>query len=416
MVSVRVETIGSCHRELHIEVPSQDVDSQIAKSYQQYQKSLQIPGFRKGKVPLGLIKARFGQMIEAKAIDEMMSTAYSDAVGAEGIAPLSKAQIESYDHKPGEGLSFVAKVEVRPTVDLQNYIGIDLVKPVYRLTDEDVAARLEGIREKQGVDRPVDRPAKEGDHLLADLQELDSAGLPILGKKREDVAVKLDKSESQLQNQLIGISRGETRTVRFETDKQPRPELVCLAVTAKDVRERDVPPLDDELAKDLGLSTLDELRQSVRDAMELEVERWSTQAMQARIIDHLVSRHEFDVPESMVESYLDSMIEDARRESNGQHLDEEYLREQSRSAVIRNLKAYFILDSITAREGIEVTDDDVDSRIRRIASSNNTPLPGLKRALEGRNQLGRMKSDIIEEKTMTFLIDHAHITEEVVHE
>jgi trigger factor len=413
MVNVRVEKLGTCLRELHVEVPAETVDVEVDGAFRLYQKTLQVPGFRKGRVPMNLVKARFGQVIEAEVIDGVIKEAYREAIENEGLIPLSQAEIDHYEYRRGESLHFTARVEVRPTIQVENYSGIEVVKPVYRLTDEDVQMRLDALRERHGVDRPVDRPAQEGDHLVADIQELDRTGVPILGRKREDVTLRLGDEQSELDRQLTGVRRGETRRVSLRDERQPHQEFVA-AVTIKDVRERELPPLDDEFAKDLGESTLDDLRETVRKSLEREVEQWSRQQVEAEIIDHLVNRHEFDVPESMVNSILDSIVEDAKREANGRPIDEEFLRKQHRPGVIRNVKAYFILDAITTQEGIEVTDADVDSRIDRIARTYNVSFQDLKRAIVGRKQIDRMKSDIVEEKIMTFLIDRAKIREEVV--
>ncbi|MBI4531809.1 MAG: trigger factor [Candidatus Latescibacteria bacterium] len=415
MVNVHVEKLGTCLLELHIEVPAETVDAEIEKSFRLYQKTLQLPGFRKGRAPMNLVKARFGRVIEAEAIDGVVKEAYMEAMTDEGLLPLSQAEIDHYDYRRGESLRFTARVEVRPTLHVENYSGIEVVKPVYHLTDEDVQMRLDALRERHGVDRPVDRPAQEGDHLIADIQELDQTGVPILGRKREDATMKLGDGQSDLDRQLIGVRRGETRRVHLRNERQPNRALV-VAVTIKDVRERELPPLDDEFAKDLGESTLDDLRDTVRKSLEREIEQWSRQQAEARIIDYLVGQYEFDVPKSMVNSILDSIIEDAKREANGHPIDEEFLREQNRPGVIRNVKAYFILDAITVQEGIDVTDADVDSRIDRIARAYNVPFQDMKRAIVGRNQIDRMRSDIIEEKIMTFLIDRAKIREEVVRE
>lgn len=423
MVNVRVEKFGTCQRELHIEVAAETVDTEVEAAYRLYQKNLQIPGFRKGKIPMDLIKARFGKMVEAEVIDKAISKAYKEAIESEELIPLSHAEIDHYDYQRGGPLRFTARVEIRPTIHVENYLGIEVVKPVYHMTDEDVQARLDGLRERHGVDRPVDRPAQEGDHLVADIQELDTTGVPLLGKKREDVLLKLGGKESEFDRQLIGASRGDVRRIYLQSERQvghggerQADRGVVLAITVKDVRERDLPPLDDEFAKDLGESTLDDLKISVRESLEQEIAQWSRRQVEAKIIDYLVSRHEFDVPESMVNSSLDSIVEEAKREADGRSIDEEFIKVQNRSGVIRNIKAYFIIDAITDKEGIDVTDADVDSRIDRIARTYNLSFQDVKRSIIGRSQMDKMKSDISEEKTMGFLIDHAKIREQIVTE
>ncbi len=435
-MNVQVTESGTWRRTLEIEAPAEDVDKRLNDAYRKYSKTLNLPGFRKGKIPLSVVKRQFGPAIQGEVVQEMVEEFYREASEAEGIQPVSQASIDDINFEEGQPLVFKASVDVRPEITVETYKELKVTRPVFAVEDEHVDSRLRYMQEESATEQVVERAADLDDVVFADVEELDEGGSPVPDHGSEDQSIRLFKTEdgkpTDLAEQLMGISAGESREVKItrpvqdehdhedcdhdhdpdDHDEGPKEETVMFRVTAKEIRERELPELDDELAQDVGgVETLDELKTQIRNEMQTQYEQMIRQRVEENLMDALIEENPFEVPDSMVENYLNGMIESYKQEQAGhdQGIDEDALREEGRDQAERGVKRFLLLDAVADQENIEVTDDDLDKHLEEMSQRHNIEGPRLRQILSRTEQLDQIESEIKTQKTFDFLIDNADV-------
>ena len=327
---------GKWERELEVEVPAERVESETATAMRRYQKRLELPGFRKGKVPLRLIESRYGDSIRSDVIGDMLPALMQEAAREAGLVPAAPPRITKLEHEPGQPLSFTAAFDIWPEVEVEKHEGLEVTRMIHAVTDAEVDEQLTELQNRQAAEQTVERPLEKGDVLIADLQRIDESGVPIVGEKYEERYFLIGGDEApspEFEEALVGIAAGEERQVRFTyRDDLPNPELAGkeerFLVTAREVRERKLPELDDEFAKDLGdqFQSLEELRTHLRSQLESRWEYAGRQRLRGELIEALLKENPVELPDSLVENYIETMRrerEEARARS-GRHHDHDH--------------------------------------------------------------------------------------------
>ena len=268
---------GQWERELEVEVPAERIEAEYTKACRRYQKRLEVPGFRKGKVPLNLVRRRFGDAIRSEVIQDLLPILMQEAAREAGVVPAAPPSIGKLEHEPGEALIFTAHVDIWPEIEVGNYDKLRVTRMVHEVTDQEIDDQLKEMQNRHATERSVDRPLEKGDVLIADLQRLDDGAVPIIGDKYEEryfIIGAGDAPSPEFEEATLGMRQGDERQVRFAyRDDLPNQELAgkqeFFSVTARDVRERQMPELDDDFAKDVGeqFETLEALRAHVAQSM-----------------------------------------------------------------------------------------------------------------------------------------------------
>ncbi|HCR18093.1 MAG TPA: trigger factor [Candidatus Latescibacteria bacterium] len=429
-MKVQVTESDTWRRTLEVEVPGEDVEKRFDTAYRSYSKTLNLPGFRKGKIPLNVVRKRFGKAIQGEVLQEVMQEFYREASRSEGLNPVSEATIEEVDYDEGTPLTFKASVDIKPELEVEGYKRIKVTRPVFKVEDTDVEGHLGYLQDQGATEKVVDRAAELGDVILADIQEIDESGVPIVGRKQEDRTFLIggrNATNHDLDNQLVGISAEEERRVNLkhaEADDHdhdeghhhdhPDGQEVRFQVKAKEVRERELPNLDDEFAKDLGdFESLDALKDKIREDFQARADETSRRRLEENILDVIIEGNEFELPESMVENFLNNLVENYKKEHEGHDhdIDEAAIREESRPGAIRNLKRYLLLESIAKKEEIKVEEEDINKHLDGLSQQYNLEGSQMRQMLSRSGQLERMESELLETKSLTFLIDEADVDE-----
>jgi len=417
-MKVEVTESGAWRRTLEIEVPREDVDERLKEAYKNYSKSLNLPGFRKGKIPVSVVKARFGPAILDEVIAKTEEEFYREASQEQGLHPVSQATIEETSFEDGEPLKFKASVDVMPELDIQNYKGLKVVRPVFPVEDSYVDDQLQGMREQNATEKQVDRKAELGDVIQADFVELDEDGNEIADRAQSDRMFLIGgpNANHDLDNQLAGIEVGETRDVQYshshETeDGETHTHDVRFRVTAKEIRERELPELDDEFAKDVGpFESLDDLKKRILDDITAQADGASRSRLVENIVEELITQNEFEVPNSMVENYLDNFIEQMKKERQTEEVEnEDEIRENAKPGALRGVKRYLLLEQIAEKESVEVTEEDVDKHLETMSERHNIEGARIRQILGRSGQLDRIKSDLLDDKVFDYLIEQAKV-------
>lgn len=353
-------------KQIEVEVPAERVKGALQRAYGEYQQKTQLPGFRKGKVPLDMIKRRYGQAIDAEVIDNLVSETYQEVQREHGINPAGAAQVEEIDFDRERPLKYKAVVEILPEIALKEYLDIHVEKEIPRVTDADVDATLESLRDHYAEVSSVDTEAKEGHFIVADIQGVDRSGVPIIGDKLENADFQLGKSSfgPEFDTELVGLKRDDDRTVKVVYPKDyTDPKLAgserFFSVKIKEVKEKILPELNDELARIVGgFNSLKELREELEKDLLHRAERAVEGKLRNDIADHLTKENPILVPEGMVNRFLDSFVEDIKGKST-EPFDEELIRNRYRPYAVNQIRLHLIFNEIARREKIEGGDEQV---------------------------------------------------------
>ncbi|MFH1571917.1 MAG: trigger factor [Gemmatimonadota bacterium] len=432
-VKTSVTEKGKWEREIEVEVPAERVEKETANALRRYQKRLELPGFRKGKVPLRLIESRYGESIRSDVIGDMLPALMQEAAREAGLVPAAPPRITKLEHEPGKPLSFTAALDIWPEVEVAKYEGLEVTHMVHEVTDDEVAEQLKELQGRHATERSVERPLAKGDVLIADLQRTDVGGVPIVGDRYEEryfVTGEADAPSPEFEEALVGISAGEERQVRFTYRQDlPNPDLAgkeeTFRVKAREVRERSLPALDDEFARDLGdqFKTLEELRTHLRSQLVSRWEYASRQRLRAELLDQLIRHNPLELPESLVENYIETMRrerEEAQRRRGPRHRhddhdhdlggEDEEIGEEERQTAARRLKTYLILEGLRKKLEVKVTDEEFEEHLRSRAESAGMKLEDIKRS----PRIEDLRRDLEEERIFAHLGERAVTKEEKI--
>ncbi|HIE04968.1 MAG TPA: trigger factor [Candidatus Latescibacteria bacterium] len=410
MVTAHVREIDAIRREIEVEAPVDEVERELEEAYRKYQKDTQLPGFRKGKVPLSLIKARFGQAIQEEVFSRLIRRFYKEAREQLGIEPLFQAELGGIDYKPGERFRFTATVDVQPKLEV-DYSGLRATRRLFKVSEENVDRWIDEIRERHAQVRTVAREARFGDLVRVDVQRTDASGLPIVGHRQEGVLIELGKSGvgEDFDEQLVGARRGEERQIFLERrDSSGNPVTLGYRILVKEVYEKVLPELDDEFARDEGYEDLEDMRSAVREYLQRKLDELSTRELRTELLNQLLDRNDVPVPDRLVDRYLDVLLEDMRR--RGEEVDED-ARRGHRTRILREIKTKWLLSSVAEQEGISASDEEVEDLVRIRARSEGRPFEELERAYKEDGRWERIRDEVLEEKVWEFLESKAQIEE-----
>ena len=401
-MNVQVTESGTWRRTLEVETPVEAVNERLDAAYRKYSKTLSLPGFRKGKIPLKVVKRHFGQAIQGEVIQELVGEFYQDACESAGIHPVSQAEIEIIEFEEGQPMVFQASVDVRPEITVEAYKGLRVTRPAAEIGDEHVQVQLRLMQDEHAKERVVERAAEFEDVVFADIAELGEDGDPIPDHGTADQSIRLLGVGRSLEfsKQLVGISAGEAREVTVaavsaddpDSDPDHDRKTVQLRVMAKEIRERVLPELTDDWAREVGgAETLDALKTQILDEMRAHYKLISRQRVEENLINALIEGNPFEIPESMIETHLDNVVESYKQEhADRGEVDEDAIRESSREQVEHGLRRHLLLNAVAAQENIEVTDEDLDKHLEDLSQRHNIEGPRLRQILSRSGQLDQI--------------------------
>ena len=422
-----VRETGRWERDLEVEVPPERIDREMQRALRGYQKRLEIPGFRKGKVPLRLIQQRYGPSIRSGVIEDLLPELMREAAQQTGLMPAGTPRITRLDESEAGGLSFTASIDIWPEVDVQGHEGLKVTRLTHGVSDEEVEEQLQQLQRQHASERSVERGLARGDVLIADLQRLDEGGVPIIGDRYEEryFLIGDDNAPSpEFEEALIGIEAGAERKVRFQyREDLPNEELAGtrahFAVTAREIRERTLPELDDEFAREVGdrFEGLEQLRDHLRSQLD---ERWgylARQKLRSDLIEGLHQSNEVELSESLVDNYLESMRRERERQEHGDdHHDHDHGHEpeeptaEEREDAVKRLKTYLIMEGLRKKVSVEVTDEEFEGYLADRSRQLGMQLEKLKRSPRAAD----LRRDLEEDKIFAYLEEHAIVEERAV--
>jgi trigger factor len=419
-LDVTINTISEVRHEAEILVSKEELQPHFDKAYLKYQPKVELKGFRKGKAPMEMVKKLYGEAIEHEALDEVATEVYRKAMIERDIAPLGTPSMVDMDFKRGDHFRFKIQYDVKPVVPLTMYKGIAVEKPIHKVTDEEIETEIHHLLQSNSTTTDV-QAVTDAEHIVtADAQELDDTGTPIIGKKTTDARFYLaDPSLAQeIKDSLRSATAGETYRATFKSKHGDHSHAINLAITPKKIEKLNLPSFNEELVKKISggkVSTPDEFKKSMRGDVERYWTEHSERKLDDMIAQELVKSHDFPVPESMVNSFLDAFVDDVKNKSRDKKLpkqfDEKKFREESRDYATWQAKWLLLKERIAEVENIKVTEEELE----KLAEAESARIGVDKeRLLEYYRVSSTGTERLMTEKLMAFLKSHAKVTEKVL--
>ncbi|MDA8169933.1 MAG: trigger factor [Nitrospiraceae bacterium] len=410
-----VEEVSPTKKRLKIEIPPQRIEEEIKDSLEKLRQRTKVPGFRVGKAPITLIEKKFGKDVEGEVLQKLVPQFYSEGLKEAGLRPVSSPEFEETgSFRRNEPFNMTLLVEVMPKIEDLVYTGIKVKDAETSVEDKDVEDVLKRLAEEKSVFEPMEAPLAEGGIAILDYT--------VEGEEKSYEAqvfrVGGKSMPEEFSKGLMGKKKGESFdiAVKFPEDYQLKSVAgrdVVFHVTLKDTKKVKVPAIDDELAKDYGRENLEGLRAHIKEEA-LKSKKQALQRMQkTEIMKKLVDKYDFEAPASMVEKEIAMLVEDAvtaAQRAGEPAPDTAALKEGKKEEAVRNVKATLLLDLIGEREKIDVSEEDMKTRVEEMARRMSLPPEHIIKYYVSRHgSLDALRHAIYEEKVLDFLLEKAEL-------
>jgi len=423
-VKYKAKSLEECTTLFEIEVSPQMISRVFDEVYADMAKVANIPGFRVGKAPVDMVRLHYAKDAREEVLKRLIPEAYRQAVQQHSIEPVSFPEISDVIFEEDKPLTFKAKVDTRPKLKLKDYKGLAVDRKKVAINEADVDKTIENLREVSAKYIAADdRPLRMGDYAVVDLEcFVDGKDAH---KKRENLWLAIEKESfiAGLTEKMVGMKKSEQRDIDVKLpgnypDKTIAGKAAQYRVLVKEVKERQLPAVDDAFAKEMGRPGLDDLRKEIFKELEARALAGAEVEVENGILNKLIDAHSFKVPSGFVSRQLDLMVADAKKRLEAKGLKREdldkrdaELREKFKGDAERQVKLLFILDAIASAEKIEADDADLTEAYKAMAAQAGKTEDFVREHYEKEGLVDNLRDKIREGKTIRFLLDNAKITE-----
>ena len=420
-------TETTCKREIELEIPAENVTKATEKVARDLARVARIPGFRPGKAPVTLIRRRFAGDIQGEVLQSLVPEYLEKALDEKKLVPVTRPEVDKVEFKEGEPLKFRAVFEVLPEFELGNYQGLEIQVDAVEAGEAQVDKVVEEMRERAATFVPVEgRAAKDGDFALIKLSGMPEGGGDPVEADNIMCHIGAEETLESFTENLRGANSGETKKFQSKyPDDYPDQKLAGktydYSVEVLAIKEKKLPEANDEFAKDAageasGVTTVAELRKKILENLEAAKEEQQSSQAREKILEALVKKHDFPVPEALVEHQMDVRLERTVRSLTAQGVDPRAvnvdwvsLRRRQHDRAVDDVKAELLLDRVADAEKIEATDEDVEKEISALAERSGESATALRARLTKQGALDRMKSKLRSDKTIEWLYRNTRI-------
>ena len=424
-MSVQVENLEKNMVKLTIEVPAEELEKAIDAAYKKQKNQISIPGFRKGKVPRAMVEKMYGvEVFYEDAANTLMQQNYPSAVEESGVDIVSRPSIDDVQIEKGKPFIYTAEVAVRPEVTLGKYMGVTVTKIDTSVSDDEVAEALEQQRNNNARTISVtDRPVAVGDTAVIDFEGFVD-GVAFEGGKGENHPLEIGSHTfiDNFEDQLVGKNAGDEVEVNVTFPEQYQAadlagKPATFKVKINEIKAKELPELDDEFAQDVSeFDTLAEYKESLKKNLEEKKENEAKRTKEDEAVQKIIDKSKMDIPEAMIDTQCETMIEEfaQRIAQSGLSMDQylqfsgltvDGLKEQVRPEALSRIQASLVLEQIAKDENIEVSDDDVNAEIEKMAASYGMEADKLKEYM-GDAEKESMKKDLAINKAVELVMSN----------
>jgi trigger factor len=422
-LTVELVEVSSCKRNLAVEVPAQEVDEEVEKFAREYSRNVKVAGFRPGKVPMSVIRQRYGSDLRKDATQSIIERCWKNAIAERNFKPLSQPQVKEVDNKPGVPLKFTVSFEVLPPLEVKDYKGVPVTLSSPSVTDEDVNKAIDTLRENGAQFVPVEGEARDGLHLTLTVDGMFEDSPKPMHEEEVTLVVGHPQTNAEFSENLRGAKSGETRIfeVSYPADyhrKRFAGKKVTYTVLVKDIKEKQLAELNDEFAKDMGTESLDALKSRVRDDLVTQARQVAEKKARETLLDSIVERQTVEVPECLVNDELESHANRVATnlayqgvDINQASIDWKKIFEEERPRAEQAVRRSLFLDAIARQENIELTDEDINSELQKFAEGTGKSATALRAQLEKEERIHSFEEHLRQNKALDFIYRNANITE-----
>ena len=415
-LKINIKNINEYTREIKLDIPWETLEPDFEACMKKFSKKVKLPGFRPGKIPRERLLQQFQPNIEAQFMDDNIYKYYLTALQDKKIVPVNQAAISDVNFKMGDEFSFTAKFEVEPDFSLPRFKKnmFQVQRNKFIPDEQDINDAIDQLRRSYARIETVEDGAKEKDFILCDLQKLDDSGVAIIGKKFEKQMLKVgDGSFTDDQKEkLVGLKPEDLARVELP-DNEDKTIKSPYELKVIKVERENLPEIDSDFVKlvnpDLG--SVDDLREDVLKKINENFEERSKQAFERELSDALIEKAGLNVPPSMVDNYLNNILEDVKKQNSGEPLDEEKVLETYRPSAERNLRWYLIRKKIIDQEEIKFERKDIDAEIENLVTRSPNSEKEIRRFYKKPSNRQRIEDDMIEKKILEYLDQFAKVKE-----
>ncbi len=426
---VRLEDLSSVKKVLHVEVPQEEVKQKMDEAYRDLSKKVKVKGFRPGKVPRNVLKRLYKSDVDADVSQNLIQTTLFDAIREHELRMVGAPDIAPFELDEAVPFRYDATVEIAPDIPDIDYSGLKLKKSIYPVGEEEIDAQLRMLQKKVSEHKPVteERPVQKGDFVVVDYEATqEGAPFEAIGSS-ENHTLEIGRAAiaPEIDEALPGKMPGETVDVQvaFPGDygnANLAGQTVDFRITIKEIREEVLPPIDDELAKNFGaFANLDALRDAIRANLKQGYDKRSEQEISEQVFSALLEQTDFEVPDTLVESETNAIIEDFRRqfESNNITMESlgitpEKIAEDHRETAVQQVRRHLILSKLIEQMNLELPDEELQEPFQSIAQSAGATVDAVREHYtQNQEKLSFLKHTLLEKKAIDLIIENSDVEE-----
>lgn len=418
-METKINVISEAENELEVSLSYDEILPEIEEAYKEERKNISMPGFRKGKVPTSMLKKMYGEAIEYKASEKIANSKFWNIVDEMGLKPISTPQLVDIDYDFGKKLSFKIKYEVMPQIELKDYKGQDIEKPIFKIKDEDIDKEINHMLKAKAAFEDTEIVEGNSERLTLNLQRLDKDGNPVEGQRSENIKVELDdpKVNPQIPQNAKGKKVGDTFDFTFVDEHYHGEELhkeeFNYSAEIVKIEKIVLPEVTEELVKDISrnkAATLDELKEQTKKNFEDYYNSQTENIFTNQLLDKVIKNNEFAVPKGYVELLLNRMVENEKENAKRYkvpNFNEREVRQNLQSRAEWNAKWQIILENLARIEEIKVEDADIEEMAKTESERIGIDVEKLKKYFKESNKT----ETLLEEKVVKFLKENNNIIE-----
>lgn len=418
-LDIEVRDEAQWRRTLAITIPADIVTAERRKIAKTLARQVRIPGFRAGKIPPSVIEKRFGPALDREMVDKVVGDAYKEALDSQELRPISEGEIQKLDFEPEQDLAFEISFDVEPTYEFSRLTGFSVTRPATQVGDEEVDRVVERLREQQGSWVPVEEGRPEaGDLVSLTATQLNDEGEDELEPHDYDLQLGQGDAIEDVESAVYTLEVGQEGEfeVTFPDDfpnEERRGLSQKLRLKLRERKVRELPELDDDFARSVGeFEDLEALTSRIREDLEKEANDQAEGAVRGQLLDAIIDANPFDVPGSMVDRYIDSVLGQAGQgqvDPNDERM--QVVREQFRPEAERAVKRMLVIEKVAEAKELAATEDDVDDRIEKIAEANDTSASEVYGRFQKSGRLEQIERELTEQKVFEYLKSESEIVD-----
>jgi trigger factor len=424
-MKVDVDIVNPVQRKVRVELPPEVVTREFSHVYGRMVRRARIKGFRPGKVPRQVLEGIYGDEVRGEVLTHLVESSLKEVFRERGLSVVSRPQVEADDLAEGKSFAFSAVVEVKPEIEIHDYLSLELNKVKIPVTDTQVDQALARLQDQHARLEPVEEgheAVEAGDFVLLDFLA-SIAGKPIPGGKAENYLLEIGSRSAlpDFEDALVGLKKHAPQTISVTyPEDYPNQELAgkaaMFSVTVREIKKKVRPALDDEFARDIGeAATLDELRAKIRLRLEEQISEWQKRQLKEEILSKLIDAQPFDVPSAMIERQVRYLM-DRRSKNAAAHTEErlnasEEMRRELEKQAVQQVRGMLLVENIAEREKILVSESEVQQRIEEMARSAGGQAAALRKLYSQEEARAELRAQMIFDRTLEFLLGHAKVTE-----